>query len=226
VCCIWKVFQRWMVYSRVFWLQMLCMHSKWCVLLAPQLWNKNNRAWTAVPTTTWQRDNNNIKDCKQNKKHSRERHHYAHALWLTAHPWEVRCRRTTTATVANDVDRCDENKKISHIIAADWKIIPNRWWDTLRHLKKAALFPKFAVFTAVTERRGRQWRQVGSCTHSVKEDCLLIKLFVFMQAIRHPRYIYFFVVRGKAAVFGSLAARSCVCVYSHTHTHTHTRVHM
>ena len=59
---------------------------------------------------------------------------------------------------------------------------------------------------------------------------------VFMRVIRHPRYVYSFAAReGKAAVFGSLAARCvcvyavcvcvcvCVCVYSCALTRTETR---
>lgn len=75
-----------------------------------------------------------------------------------------------------------------------------------------------SVFAVAAVRR---WRQVGSCTRRVTEDCLLIWLIVFMRAIWHPRYIYLLVVRAKAAVFGSL----CVRLFTHTtHTHRHTEV--
>lgn len=78
----------------------------------------------------------------------------------------------------------------------------------------------FPLFTAATVTQRRVFVTLTT-VHTVMEDCLLIWLFVFMRAIRRPRYIYSVVARGKAAVFGSHAVRRvCVCVHVQPWTHT------
>lgn len=133
-----------------------------------------------------------------------ERHHAAHTLWLTASPWEVR-RRHTTATTTKDGDRSVGNKRSPRL---SWLANHSKTLTTSKNnktLKRPVLFPICTIY-------GGDRMTVMCVTSSgllytlTDEDCLLIWLFVFMWVIRHPRYIYSFVVRGKAAVFGSHAA--------------------
>lgn len=163
------------------------------------------------------RDNNNIKGWKKEEKSEGKTSRCPHTLtdsWSLGSAAQTLCR----SDVGQTQRQISWNKKtpVPHhlqMIMAGKTPFQNN--DSGRRDEKR----KSSLLYLQRWQRVCDVRDVKAhyCTRSVMEDCLLIWLFVFMRMIRHPCCIYFFVVRGKAAVFGSLAARSvcvCVCVYS------------
>lgn len=132
--------------------------------------------------------------------------------------------RHTAATVTKDGGRSVEDKRSPRLPRLVNHSETMTITENNKTLKGPVLFPPLL----------QQWQCVGVTSSRLLYAPLDERLFidlarrVFMQAIRHPCYIYSFVAReGKAAVFGSLAACSVcvfvrVCVYSCALTRTET----